>query len=119
MNLTSKKIIFVFSKLEHLLPKARNQLWWKLSVQLKHHGRMENIRGKIIKALFLQLAQDVKLTSLVIPVLICYYRHGYKMEFDQRIRHHGGWRLSSSSTKINLQNQASDDENAAESITFV
>ena len=42
-----------------MLPKARNQLWWKLSVQLKHHGRMENIRGKIIKALFLQLAQVV------------------------------------------------------------
>ena len=104
-----------------MLPKARNQLWWKLSVQLKHHGRMENIRGKIIKALFLQLAQLVyeKLTRLVIPVLICYYRHGYKMEFDQRICHHGGWRLSSSSTKIHLQNQASDDENAAESITFV
>ena len=81
---------------------------------------MENIRGKIIKALFLQLAQVVleKLTDLVIPVLIYYFRHGYKMEFDQRICHHGGWRLSSSSTKINLQNQASDDENAAESITF-
>ena len=42
-----------------MLPKARNQLWWKLSVQLKHHGRMENIRGKIIKALFLQLAQVI------------------------------------------------------------
>ena len=53
------KIICVFSKLEYLLPKARNQLWWKLSVQLKHHGRMENIRGKIMIVLFLQLAQVV------------------------------------------------------------
>ena len=60
------KIVCVFSKIEHLLPKARNQLWWKLSVQLKHHGRMENIRGKITIAIFLQLAQVVLYSLLLV-----------------------------------------------------
>ena len=60
------KMICLFSKLEHLLPKARNQLWWKLSVQLKHHGRMENIKGKITIAIFLQLAQVVLYSLLLV-----------------------------------------------------